>query len=471
MYKGIAVAGLGLAVAVAAGLAVSQATASHQGQGRVLWTSRYNGPGNLGDEASSVAVSPDGETVVVTGLSTGASGRKDYATIAYGAATGARLWVRRYGGPGGAEGVPSAVAISPSGDRVFVTGRAPDPAGGEHSFPSDYVTVAYDLTDGRQLWVSGHNGGPNYEVQRSDVLAVGPDGRTVFVSGPTNAGYLTIAYSAATGAQLWARIDKPRRGFGSFLAASALAISPDGRTVLAAWAGQAPPEAGVPALTTVAYHAATGARLWERSSQATTRSAGGIPAISVSPRGGMVFVSGTSSLGRVPGYEYLTIAYDIGSGAQKWARNYPAPSRGSGSASGLAVSPAGTMVYVTGSSSSVAGGARASACTTVAYRAATGAQAWVRRYSGGYPADPSFIAVGRSGRVYVTGSLGYAQYATVAYSADGVQLWARRYWGRGLEASARWLAVSPATGVVYVTGYIGTDYKRNFDFVTIAYRG
>src|SRR5262249_34324111 len=162
-------AGLGLAVAVAAGLSVSQVVAAHRGHGPVLWTERYNGPGNLGDQASSVAVSPDGDTVVVTGLSTGANGREDYATIAYSDGTGARLWVGRYGGPGGAQASPSAVAISPSGDRVFVTGRAPDPGAGEQPPPSDYVTVAYDLTDGRQLWVSGHDAGPYYEVQHSAV--------------------------------------------------------------------------------------------------------------------------------------------------------------------------------------------------------------------------------------------------------------------------------------------------------------
>jgi DNA-binding beta-propeller fold protein YncE len=182
MRKSIAIGALGLAVAAAVGVAASQALAhqsQRQGQGSVLWAERYNGPGKLGDEASSVAVSPDGKTVVVTGLSTGAGGRKDYATIAYSAATGARLWVSRYGGPGGAQASPSALAISPSGNEVLVTGRAPGPSGGPRD---DYVTVAYELASGRQS------------------LAVSPTTRAVYVTGylgtyyKMNFDYLTIAY-------------------------------------------------------------------------------------------------------------------------------------------------------------------------------------------------------------------------------------------------------------------------------------
>ena len=50
------------------------------------WASRYNAHG--ADTASSVAVSPGGATVFVTGRSRGATSNFDYATVAYNAATG-----------------------------------------------------------------------------------------------------------------------------------------------------------------------------------------------------------------------------------------------------------------------------------------------------------------------------------------------------------------------------------------------
>jgi len=90
--------------------------------GTQLWVNRYNGPGNGGDRALSVAVSPDGQRVFVAGRSRGSGGRADYATIAYNAVTGARLWVSRYDGPGDGFDYAAKVVVSPDGTKVYVTG-------------------------------------------------------------------------------------------------------------------------------------------------------------------------------------------------------------------------------------------------------------------------------------------------------------------------------------------------------------
>ena len=66
---------------------------------RVLWDARYNGPGSNRDIAKSIAVSPDGETVFVTGESDGLSNLQDYATLAYDVASGKEIWNTRSGLP------------------------------------------------------------------------------------------------------------------------------------------------------------------------------------------------------------------------------------------------------------------------------------------------------------------------------------------------------------------------------------
>jgi hypothetical protein len=104
--------------------------------GAKLWVRRYDGPANHVDFAKGVGVSPDGSSVFVTGSSAGTNnGSTDYATIAYDASTGAKLWLERYG-PAGAR----ALGVGPHGSRLFVTGLGV----GSTSGP-DFATVAYAI--------------------------------------------------------------------------------------------------------------------------------------------------------------------------------------------------------------------------------------------------------------------------------------------------------------------------------------
>jgi DNA-binding beta-propeller fold protein YncE len=110
--------------------------------GAQLWVKSYN-PGNLlpatnADYGNAVAVSPSGGTVFVTGTSDGATSQSDYATIAYNAATGAQLWVKRYNGPANGNDWAGSLAVSPNGGKVFVTGGSTGPGSGY-----DYTTIAY----------------------------------------------------------------------------------------------------------------------------------------------------------------------------------------------------------------------------------------------------------------------------------------------------------------------------------------
>ena len=151
--------------------------------GARLWVTRYNGPGNGNDAASSVAVSPGGSRVFVTGGSRGTRSGPDYATVAYSTATGARLWVTRYNGPASYDDAARSVAVSPGGRTVYVTGG---------SNPGS-ATLAYSAATGAQLWLARHND------MLLAAVAVSPGGRRVYVTGltgPFRYDYATVAHSA-----------------------------------------------------------------------------------------------------------------------------------------------------------------------------------------------------------------------------------------------------------------------------------
>ncbi len=467
----------GLTAASASGLATRAAKGvqtatrglrSPAAPGAQLWVKRYNGPGKMFDSAYSVAVSPGGNRVFVTGESFGNGSREDYATIAYNPATGAQLWVQRYNGPGNNTDTARSVAVSPRGDRVFVTGSS---YGSGSSF--DYATVAYNAATGAQLWVKRYNG-PANGIDGATAVRVSPNGGTVFVTGastgPNDYDYATIAYNAATGARLWVtRYDGPGQGLDS---GQALAVT--NKTVFVT--GQSTGTRTREDYATIAYGAATGAQLWAQRYNGPSNSIDGADAIQISPGGDVVFVTGLSPGADPDANDYATIAYDGAGGAPLWVKRYDGPANGDDFASSLAISPAGDKVYVTGSST---GTTTSNDYLTVAYDAATGARLWVKRYNG--PASnidvASSVAVSSTGnRVYVTGfSYGASSqedYATVAYNAaTGTQLWAKRYNGPGNWSDrANAVAASPSGPTVFVTGISGGP-TRGYDYATVAYSG
>jgi outer membrane protein assembly factor BamB len=108
--------------------------------GAKLWAGRYSGLG-YGASAEALAVSSDGTKVFVTGSIYGLSTSYDYATIAYDASTGTKLWVRHYNGPANDDDEAFSLAVSPNGAMVFVTGES---TGSSSAF--DYATIAYSTS-------------------------------------------------------------------------------------------------------------------------------------------------------------------------------------------------------------------------------------------------------------------------------------------------------------------------------------
>jgi outer membrane protein assembly factor BamB len=454
-------AALGLVIAAGLGW-LPPARAAASVPGTILWTSRYKGPSGGADVATSLRVSPDGTLVFVTGSSGGTTTRLDYATVAYDAGTGARLWARRYNGSASSDDAAHSLGVSPVGNAVFVTGTSD----GGRTSGFDYATVAYDAGTGARLWARRYNGrGSGDEFATS--LAASPNGTAVFVTGSSDGGrtrgsdFATVAYDASSGSRLWVRRynGSPRGGDG----ATAIGVSPDGTTVFVT-GSSAPGD-----YATLAYDAGTGARLWSRRYNGPKNGFDGAIAIEVSPDGTAIFVSGSSE-GRLY-RDYATVAYDAGTGARLWARRYNGQANMDDLNTALAVSPNGSAVFVTGYSIRTL--ARRYDYTTVAYDADTGARLWVRSYNS--PVDvfdfPSSLGVSPdASAVYVTGS-GGGDYATVAYDAGtGARLWVRRY---GTQASggdaAGALGVSPDGTAVFVTGGVGRRRNHPPDYATLAY--
>ncbi len=260
--------------------------------------------------------------------------------------------------------------IGAAGRRLFVTGES----SGNGTW-HDYVTVAYDTRSGQQLWTSRYEGLGGNLADEPNALAVSPDGSLVVVTGGSeeSAGasrWATVAYDAATGAQRWATryagtpppspipgdarplIGGPTLSLtGQDDEATALAFAPDGGSVYVTGYARAFPNATD--YVTVAYRALDGAVLWDSSYDGPTHRHDGASSIVVGPAGDRIYVTGNSGAGTLlesrytPGIvldDAATVAYDA-AGNQLWAARYDG---GDYLDEGSAIATGAGAVYVTG---------------------------------------------------------------------------------------------------------------------------
>lgn len=457
-------AGLFAIVSLAAGILTNVATAGTPGAER--WARRYDGAASSFDSGRDVEVTPDGSTVVVTGETFGSEfGDLDFVTVAYDAVTGARRWFKLYDGSGHADDQPSDLAITPDGSTAVVTGYSWGATSG-----NDFGTVAYDTATGAVQWKKRYIGeeGGGCCSDTSVALAVSPNGSKVFVTGHTTGptsteDYATVAYRASTGAQLWA---KGYNGTGSAEDfATEIGVTPDDSTVFVS--GQSVGSNGTNDYATVAYDAATGSRQWVKRYEGPGAGSDAALALGVAPGGSAVFVTGVSS-GSTGTSDYATLAYDAATGSRRWVKRYNGPSDGDDAARDLGVSPDGSTVFVTGSSF---GSARNDAATIAYDAVTGGRRWVTRIRTMTAEAlaiseDGSNLTV----TGYAQLDSGLSDYATVAYEpTTGGRLWRSAYDGpASLSDHGIAVATVPDGSAVFVTG-TSEGSTTNADLATVAY--
>jgi hypothetical protein len=233
-------------------------TIKYSPEGAVLWTNRYNGPGNKEDSPVDVAVDAAGN-VFVTGSSETTGGDFNYLNLAL-TSDGEHRWVKHYNGPGDRNDFARAMTVDRDGN-VFATGFSD--SGGDISNP-EYATVSYSPA-GDLRWTNRYHANElqhGFQNLPADI-AVDAAGN-VFVTGGAG-GYATIKYSNA-GEQLWTRTyNGPVTAFGHNDNARALAIDGNGNVIVTGSSQAENPEPGVRDWTTdmatIAYSNA-GEPLW-----------------------------------------------------------------------------------------------------------------------------------------------------------------------------------------------------------------
>jgi outer membrane protein assembly factor BamB len=428
------------------------------------WVRRYDGPAHKRDTVEATAMSPDGSRVFVTGQSYSDDTSNDIETIAYEPTSGDELWRARFDWRDAGSDRPTALAVSPDGTRVFVTGD---------SYPRPYVTyhvvvLAYDAATGTLLWGRGSEDPDVRSTGRA--IAVSPDGGHVFVTGmgtrtDDNTNIRTVAYDASDGTKEWTRVfDEP--GHDTDIATS-MALSPDGSHVFVA--GESGPINVDTDWIVLSYDANRGAFEWVHRIDGPSHAVDIVYAMAVSARGDHIYVAGSLTRG---GTEIgATVALDAMSGEQTWGQFVSPQPDAFGADHAVAVSPDGSRVFVTAGVTVQAD----TTMVTVAYDSATGQEIWRDEFEnplrnvGGYA-----LALSADGaRLFVQGtgySASFADFATVTYVAStGALLWSRRYDSPAhLDDSSANIRVTPDGLTVIVAGSC-TGVDSEYDFATVAY--
>lgn len=434
-------------------------------------------------------MSPDGSSLFVAGDSPSGS-----AVVSYDPGTGEERWTTQL--REGSEDSLTAMAISPGGGRVFVTGPS-------MRATMDFQTVAVDAATGDVLWVALLDGGGPEDHPWA--IATSVDGSRVYVTGYVDAGpdggarnFATVAYDAGSGEELWLTTHDGPGGRGEVARAIGVGTHEDEggrlreRVFITGRSGGDAVGDDRNDYATLAYDGETGALLWGARFDGTAQTRDYPLSLAVAPDHETVYVTGESEEGA--GFDYVTIAYDAATGEERWINRFdrsdnddliPLVSFSTSPSGYVTTSPSGDRVYVTGydSDGEYAFDWRA---VTIAIDAATGDEHWSETRAGPLWDMGRHLTVSPDGgRVYLTGQAAgqagcvvssndpvagstcseVAGFLAASYDAsNGDELSIARYGMTASDARHAATALSPDGSLLFMTG------AEFGDFRTVAYR-
>jgi Tol biopolymer transport system component len=432
------------------------------------WAARYPGTRTRAQFADAVAQSPDGNKLFVTGTRVNTKG---YAVggflIAYNSTNGSTIWSQTFNGSSG-YGASYAVAVSPDGSKVYVAGWVDDSAHvGEYSTTNGTLLAHSDI-----VW------GPAFASAFG--IVVSPDNSRVFVSGTFYAatglprGSETYSLNATTLALGWhesiSRADPIQ---------SQIRLSPDGGSLY--WIGfhyGDPTDYHQNDYITVKYQTGTAQLLWWKTYNGPANGEDDPWGLALSPDGSMAYVTGFSVGGPATKADQAVVAYATSNGNQQWVSRFDSPNHGSDEGFGIAVSPDGTTVYTAGDRSRGSGSNLTRDLLATSIDASDGSLNWYAFYNGpgddtasggdqgfGVNVTPDGSTVYVSGTSYRTGT--NFDMTSVGYDTSGNQVWLGRYDGpaNGFDAVHGDL-LSPDGSQLYV---IGQSLGTYWDAATVTW--
>ena len=426
--------------------------------GAPIWTNRFNGTGNSLDVAYAAAADRTGN-LIVGGFSrrTGSPNSEDFLTIKY-SSTGLALWTNRYNAPDDSGDYVRVVACDEAGN-AFVTGHSVSTNNWD-----DVVTIKYSAV-GVPLWTNRYDGPGHYD-DRPYSLVAHPNGK-VYVAGYASgensfSDFFVLAY-ASDGLPLWTnRYDGPVNDYDEGYAMTA---SDSGNVFITGWSFGVDYEEEC---VTVAY-SATGTPLWTNMYNGPGLGDDVGAAVAADFAGNAVVAA--FSRGNGTDYDFAIIKYSP-AGVALWTNRYNGPANGQDIPAAVGIDANGN-VFVTGYSPGIGSG---NDYVTLKY-SSSGVPLWTNRYNGpGNSIDEvRSLVLDNHGNVIVTGysrrtaNAGSEDFATIAYSNNGIPLWTNRYNGPG-NGDDRAFRVVAANGSVFVTGYSAGSGTSD-DYAAVKYAG